>query len=331
MIRDIGIAKARIFATIFVLLGHCCYPYRGGWGFIVRDWPMGVRITSYIYSFHMAFFMMISGLVFYKAYGPKVKDMTWVELVIRRMKRLLIPLFFTKYFIWNPVNVLIGNYESIICKEALFELGHLWYLCVLFIINIVTYGVMVAVKQYEESKKAVIDSIFLFATFILALLSDKMPNMGKSVITSLYYYPLFFVIGLMLVKNKWDEKITPVLSSIVLIGQAIIWFACGTGLIRGNTFYKIVIAILGCIGWFGISKNIKMGRSLCDKAESYSMAIYLFHLPVIYMVLGLTEIGSLFPYAVVLFLFIVALVISVILAGVLRKLRWNILLGEKTA
>lgn len=285
----------------------------------------------YIHSFHMAFFMMISGQVFYNAYKPKVRGMAWMELFMRRLKRLLIPFVFVKYFIWNPVNILVGNYESFICPKALFELGHLWYLCVLFIINIVTYGVMATVKQYEESKKVVIDILFLLATLILALFSDKMPNMGKSVITSLYYYPLFFAIGLMLAKYKWSEKITPVLSLTALLGQVITWFACDTGLIRGNAFCKILTAILGCIGWFGLSKSIKMDGRICDKAESFSMAIYLFHLPIIYMLLGLTKIGSWFPYAVVLYLFIAAIVISVLLAIVLRKLRWNILLGEKNA
>lgn len=48
-----------------------------------------------------------------------------------------------------------------------------------------------------------------------------------------------------------------------------------------------------------------------------------------YMILKLPEIGRLFSYAIVLYLFIVALIIRILLAGIIRKLGWNVLRGEK--
>ncbi|HGF7880761.1 TPA: hypothetical protein QFS57_001641, partial [Enterococcus faecium] len=57
---------------------------------------------------------------------------------IKRASRCLIPLVFVKFTVLNPINVWMGKYD-LVSSQAIFELGHLWYLLVVFLLNIVFY------------------------------------------------------------------------------------------------------------------------------------------------------------------------------------------------
>lgn len=94
-------------------------------------------MTDYIYTFHMAAFMFLSGYVFNIAYAKGKYSI--LEFTRRRLDRLIVPLLFAKFILWNPVNLAIGNYDLNECGKILTELGHLWYLAVLFALSLLAY------------------------------------------------------------------------------------------------------------------------------------------------------------------------------------------------
>ena len=138
--KNIAISNARVIATLMVLFGYCVYPYStmGGWGFHCEVQSLADLITKYVYSFHMPLFMTISGFTFNAAYSKCIESIDFSRFFVKRVKRLLVPLFVVKFLIWNPVCIWIGRFQ-IKSMNSLVELGHLWYLLVLFVFNIIAF------------------------------------------------------------------------------------------------------------------------------------------------------------------------------------------------
>lgn len=206
--KNTTISNARVIATLLVLLGHCVYPYStmgSGWGFHCEVQLWTDFIAKYIYSFHMPFFMVISGFTFSAAYSEGAESINYSEFFIKRVKRLLIPLLFVKFFVWNPVCILLGRFplRSI---NTLVELGHLWYLLVLFVFNIVAFTCAKLAKKYFHTLQGRwIDICILGGLLVLSVASPYLPNLGKSFITGIYYYPTFFFIGMIVSKHNIVE------------------------------------------------------------------------------------------------------------------------------
>lgn len=206
--KNTVISNARVIATLLVLLGHCVYPYStmgAGWGFRCEVQPWFDFIAKYIYSFHMPFFMVISGFTFSSAYSEQAESINYSEFIIKRVKRLLIPLLFVKFFLWNPVCIWIGRFP-LRSMNTLVELGHLWYLLVLFVFNMVAFTCAKLEKKYFHTMQVQwINTCIFGALIVLSVASPYLPNFGKSFITAIYYYPTFFFIGMLISKHDIVE------------------------------------------------------------------------------------------------------------------------------
>lgn len=142
-----------------------------GWGIIcviIGHMIQGTFIDNWIYSFHMPLFFLISGYVFSTKYN-------FLEFVKRKVKSILVP-----YFCLGVVIVLFRNLYSVQGEISLKNIFthiirliiqrrnySLWYLTVLFIINIALYIIVKLLKT--ETKIAI--CVFLI-----------------SIIGNIYYY-----------------------------------------------------------------------------------------------------------------------------------------------
>lgn len=328
--KNKSITYTRSIAALFVLLGHCCYAYRGGWKFDVQECEFAVHITEYLYSFHMALFMMISGIVFSLAYSSGT--IPYKKFIKKRFVRLIIPLVFVKFVIWNPINMTIGNYKVSDVGKLLTELGHTWYLAVLFIISVAAYLIVKIEKgvQQQEKKTFVIIVAAIFC-LTLALFSEILPSGGKSTVEALYFYPLFFAAGIAMDRFKFYDR-NNIVKTLPILVHILVSIINYVGFVE-SIVWRIITAMAGAVAWISIGDiiNSHFGNGVCsffERIEKNSMAIYLIHLPIIYLILGTTKLGLFAPTLVIVILFIVAGLGSCIAGGVLRKMGLSKLIGE---
>lgn len=130
-----NIILLRSIATVLVVLGHSVCIFCGYWGVKVEN-EVFEFVGQYIYSFHMALFMSISGY----CYGIKSYNINEYKCFIRRKtKRLLVP-FVIFYFLWvipwrAATKIYEGGYIGTLYKMiSIPAFANLWFLLVLFLI-----------------------------------------------------------------------------------------------------------------------------------------------------------------------------------------------------
>lgn len=320
------ITNIRAIATILVLIGHCLYAFCGfEWTFNVEYSEYANFINSYIYTFHMAVFFIVSGFLFQLAYVPKVEYVSFADFFKKRFVRLIIPLLFVKFAICNIVNLIIGRYPSLFCRQAFFELGHLWYLLTLFVISILMYFIFRLVKS---TRGGVLYLSLLALGIIMALISDMIPNFGVSAINSIFYYFVFFLLGMIICKYELLNYVSNKKIMLLALSINITLF----GVIRYfenpmSTMLKIVLALFGSLVWIGIIYRLKENK-LLTIIDNYGMGIYLLHFPIIYLLLHMIENLNIGVSISIILLFTVSFILSIGITKLLRIFRCGALLGE---
>lgn len=156
--RHIGwIDDARTLTMLLVIIGHCTYlnimtPY-GGISYFENVpsteysimWKLLTSMVTFIYSFHMPLFMMLSGACFSLTL-KKVSGM--LPLLKNKGKRLLIPFLFTALLVSIPLKYASGYYahsanvlhDIVLGQLLLMGNSHLWFVFSLFWIFLLYYG-----------------------------------------------------------------------------------------------------------------------------------------------------------------------------------------------
>lgn len=137
-IEWIDIAKG--IAIFLVVIGHCIPDAASPTGISVPGYRM---LHDVIYSFHMPLFFFLAG---YLVVRKKILDSgkKWVDIIITRMHRLLIPYLFVG-LIYAPFKLLLSRFAN---KPYDFENiwqmvigvnpdGELWFLYSLFVITVI--------------------------------------------------------------------------------------------------------------------------------------------------------------------------------------------------
>lgn len=155
--RITWIDDARTLTMLLVIIGHCTYyklltPY-GGINYFDGVAPTEYSLTwkvlgmavSFIYTFHMPLFMMLSGACF----SLSIKNTKGIGTLVKgKAKRLLVPFLCTTLLIVIPIKYLSGYYaESVdLLKDMvlgqLLVMGntHLWFVFSLFWVFLMFYA-----------------------------------------------------------------------------------------------------------------------------------------------------------------------------------------------
>lgn len=146
----------RIIATIMVVIGHSAYTsistVYGGVNYILPENISAVynsnlfyfiRILSgWVYKFHMPLFFILSGAIYKIVEKP---DERLDTLVLKKVKRLVIPYLLAGIFFMFPIKLFTNFYNSQTIFDALSvflkggDSGHLWFLLALFWCFVVFY------------------------------------------------------------------------------------------------------------------------------------------------------------------------------------------------
>lgn len=160
------------------------------------------------------------------------------------------------------------------------------------------------------------------------MISENIPNFGISAINSIFYYQMFFVTGIMIEKYnllRFIRKKCIFITSVFIHALLFTYVFC-TG-IQCGTFLKSIIAFLGCFAWTGIATNVRNNKVL-SFIDKYGMGIYLFHFPIIYLMLDYLSRFKISVSISITMLVVLSLISSIVLTNIVRKLHIEFLIGE---
>ena len=248
-------ALLSVWGILLVVLGHSGFEEE-----IIQTKLSGLH--SWIYSFHMPLFFLISGFLF-SLTNPEMKKACTGKFIWKKTKRLMVPYFVLGTIIFTIKYALSGlshaareftvaNFFKMffIPSASYSTIGHLWYVFTLYFIFLLVLG-FVCIRLLSE------DKVKLFLVMIgLWLLCYFLVNIQVLNLTSLLYYAPFFVLGILLQRNYqslgvvFENSNYGGLKCLLYFVLSIAWiFIPISGL-----YVKIIKAIIG----------ILFALSLCD-------------------------------------------------------------------
>lgn len=290
----------RVIAILLVVLGHS--DFLNSYGFdvtnIISPSLESVKIEykfirEWIYSFHMPLFFILSGAVFQLSCSTE----SFKIYFMKRVRRLLIPFFMCGIFFSVPIKYLVGYYDgsNIIVayiKSLLLMLtpGHLWFLWVTFVINILMFSFR---KKLWKNYK-----LFLFVCLILYIISFYY-RVEVFQIYRICRYPLFFYAGYLMELKGIREKIESHYCCITIISLiiSIIMLPITQSILNSNimiiyALFTLVQALVGSVFLLGFSyillyKTNILERTMYKSLYKHNFEIYLYHEPLSFLIVWL--------------------------------------------
>lgn len=274
-IRLPDIERAKGLAILLVVFGHVVAREAPA----DNEWYMASKLA--VYSFHMAFFMFLSGLVFFMRAVPVTSLQEYAASVRKRFMRLM-PAYFlfacvvfagkwsAQYFLHvdNPVEGFTELIEIVLFPMQSVS-AFLWYIYVLFLFSIVSLALLTLAKGRIWPLVA----IGVFLQFVPAF-----PFLGLGQFTK---YFLFFALGGAAVTGwetytGWVDK----LWVIALLSLAIV---LSTGFYAGQSW--IIAALLSIPALHGLCRREFPGGRILLFVGGMTFSIYLMNT----MAIGVTK------------------------------------------
>lgn len=282
----------RIIAALLVVLGHSTYltitTEMGG-----IDWKLppdvspvynsaffsGLRYASaWVYRFHIPLFFMLSGSVYFLGRQYKFK-----ELVLKKIRRLIVPFLLCGLLFMIPLKTIGGYYAAsdYFKINAAFltgkEMGHLWFLTSLLWCFLVFYGLKTLLKSGLP---------VLTVSLLLYLFHDKIPLHFFEFSFSMQYV-VFFAAGYYF--NKAEPFFEKNRYAALLCFLAFLTLNIADT--RQHFLYPLFFAFAGCGLIYSFSFAVcRLTAGIADTAVfqkllKHTMNIYLFHDPLMYLIL----------------------------------------------
>ena len=316
----------KVLATILVVLGHASVFYSPeGARELSRQSPFLSGLASYIYSFHMPLFVLLSGAVWgycirqgkYQKAGP---------FLLGKLRRLGIPYLFFGLALVAPVVVLCGytnqNYP-IYCLYGLLlglDARHLWYLLVLLWLFLSTLALKPLVKKNPLWTLPICAALFLIA--------NRMPQLFK--LRTACKYALFFYLGVC--ADSYYEPLEKLARKLRWAVPVLFLLLLGSVFWNPNSLTEVFYVLLGMGAALCLGANLTEQEGL-QKSRAYQLlrrdgfGLYLIHAMVIYLLVHLLG-DRLVPGLMFLLSVAVSAAAGILLTELLRKCRLGILMGE---
>lgn len=335
----------KIFAMCLVVAGHVTVMFSGDGAFVPSSLsPALTRVTAFIYSFHMPLFMILSGCVFgYCLENGTYKNGT--EFFKEKVRRLIIPYFFTGFVFVAPIMVFCGltdDFQQYCVRGILLSENsrHLWYLLALFWIFLLAAAVKRLMFSHPGLLLVISVGIFCFSLMVKAHAQKNYMQL-----TQAGYYQVFFFIGAYLNRifesmarwcSKWKILVFCVSAGLFYL----VWEISGSG----GVGMKLCCAALGSAASI-LSVAAAAGAELSSggekqKAEGWMrsvlfpwakqnmFAIYLFHPMMNYLIFYYLKDIDIDPFLCSFLTVPIIVVLSAAMGELMRMMRLNVLIGE---
>lgn len=262
--RILAIDYLRAIAIILVVIGHWDFDGAPVW------W---INVIKVIYTFHMPLFMAISGYT----YMVSKKAKSYTSFIIGKIKRLMVPYFFTSaiivllkllmqryMYVQNPI-----KWDSIEKIFYLPEAGYfLWFIWAL-------WWIFVIIPFFKTRKnRSILFVISLFCSFIPCHLTEIF------CIQQTKQFMVFFLVGVLFYDWKEYIKLRTQMQPIIFV--TCIYLILEIMYIYGYTWTGYIIPYIAIYAFFLVAMNTEncIPKKISDfllKISSASYIIYLFH------------------------------------------------------
>lgn len=312
---------------MLVILGHSFPDGDTGMKLFSALW-----IRSWLYSFHMGTFFILSGFVLSRRLY--LGTFSLVNEIEKKAVRLLVPYFFYSFVTLGPKALLFQYVNNPFSVDDIWLLflgqspnGGMWFLWHLFIISITFLIVFKLLKSINPGNKTIVTIMVGGIGYILYEVKLN------QYLNYTFLYSFFFAFGIIMNRyygncHRFIKKV-PAFIAIILT----VILACPS--IEANVEY-IFTGLLGFYGIFALALKVNTSSSFCSKVVDYlgtnSYGIYLIsyfgQIPtriILYSKLGV-------PYwFCVIAMFMGGLFVPIVAMRIIRKnkaLKF-IMLGEK--
>lgn len=344
MANDINLASCNYTKSILMLavvLCHSCAFWSGNWFSAitpVKIVPALGWLSSWLGTFHVSSFVLVSGYIFYYLKFEIDKYSDSKSFFLNKFQRLILPYIFVSIIWVIPFAVYFYHY-SVIEIFVRFALGtapsQLWFLLMLFGIFVIIYPLCGYLYKRNWYEICLIAAVFYLLGLGVSHITKNIFQIGSS-----FMYAPYFLIGF-LFRKYLSIKNSKVLVYIGLVGviinvllfiiihDFIDFFFLSNHILK---LFRITCDLSGTMGFvcilFVIFRQQKYIR-LMDKLSEFSFPIYLFHQQIIYMILVVFN-RLLIPELLAGFCLFVSVIMSILVTIILK--RWHItkkLIGYK--
>lgn len=277
--KELDILKG--IAIILVILGHTIQ-YTKGEEYLNKGYFYYNYLFTFIYSFHMPLFMMISGWLFYFS----IKKYNIKNLIINKFQTIIIPVITWTLLVDLIFMILNKDIPSVI-GIILDILNGFWFFWAVFYCSL---GLIIGNKVFKDN--------FLFHIIVIIILII-LPNIFNKDLFG-YMYP-YFVTGYYLNKQKEKIKISKIIYLPILLLYFIMlvcWdrkfyiYTSWLNIYKNEDIfnqiyidiYRWIIGFLGCILIYGVVKSLynKFKKAkifyVLSFTGCFTMGIYIFNI-----------------------------------------------------
>lgn len=268
MERNILVDKLKGYACFLVLFGHVIMGVRLA-GVHIPVFFRGMEL--FIWSFHVALFLFLSGVV-YKETGEWKGKKTKPKFILHKLLNLGVP-YVTFSSVYIAINSFVGeaNTSSSI-TDILYiwktPVAQYWYLHALFFLFVIWTSLSGILKNWQTTV------LVLLIGYLLPFLNVRLGSLE-----TVFYSALAFGLGTF-IEFKLIVKLPNALKCVVVA----LHLAVGIALILlgkiEDPFFKelmIVFGIYSSILFISLLQNIKIVSTFLLFINKYSLQIYLLH------------------------------------------------------
>ena len=325
---------AKVITCFLVVIGHICRRYS------LNDWlGFGVHniyiswLASYIYSFHMPLFFMISGYVYEiqlkkSAYSYVSNKIAFIQ---KKINRLIVP-YFCFSIPLTAVLYFVGRFQGSIFENyfnafLITNNTYLWFLPCLFVISILYNSLGLVIRRWSFL------CLLVLAGFSVS--SDYLPNYLQ--INNVARYSFYYSIGV--IAQNFETKLLKMFTLknavVLFMVQSIFYYmAMKTwGYVLIHSVLALICALLGSflvlIVSFLISRESILRSGLVESLVKDSYSVYLIHSMLIYILYFYIFKASSNCYVQFLLAILLSYSISMLVACILRRVNGSWIIGEK--
>lgn len=268
MERNTLIDKLKGYACFLVLFGHVIMGIRVA-GIGIPGFFEGLE--KFIWSFHVALFMFLSGVV-YKITGEWKSKKTRTKFVVHKFLSLGVP-YIVFSVIYIVINILVGATNTQSSVKDIFMIwktpvAQYWFLYALFILFCIWAVLTPLLKNWQ------VTVLVVAIGYILQLFGVPLGSMD-----SVHASALVFGIGTCIDFAKLSERklTSKVIAVLGHIGLAIVLIICGKIEVSGVKEVMMLVGIYASIMLISFVQNTKGFSDFLAFMNKYSFQIYLLH------------------------------------------------------
>lgn len=318
-----------ILMIIVVLYHSLAFWMPGGWFNqepVEKSEILGMA-AMWLNSFHIYAFTFVSGYIFYAMKYEYGKYQGYLDFIINKAKRLLIPYCFVSIIWVIPMYIIYFGKDNCVLKDIVKKYilmespAQLWFLIMLFGVFILYYPAADWINR--DIKKGMFFSIIMYGLGIIC--NHFLPNFFQ--IWTVFRFMIFFYMGVTVRKNGMGVLMKiPVY--IYVLCDLILFICYELILSKAGIFWKLTMVvigfllhIIGALGSFVILQKLVQRMkhtSLLNFCSKHSMTIYLFHQQLIYITLTLGN-GHINNYCLAMINFLFSLAGASIISMILYR------------